>query len=177
MNSSIAVPARALLLLNLAACAYATPAVHIPESLPIAPAHLELEDVIVMDGDRPADAALASEVRGQTAEILERALGARSGGAAQRAKVSVRVDLEWKYDIYDAMREDGIAVVAWLPATLGVAIGRQRVSAEVTVEVGDRTFVGHGTGEKIGSIYASPRRRALATALDQALAESRVEPL
>ena len=157
-----------ILIIDALGCAYATPAVHIPASIPISREALELTEVIVTKDDQPVEAELAREVRAEAAELLEDAVGATQ----KNGRMLVRVDLEWKYDVYDAMQEDGFAFFALLISPLGSAIGRERVSAEVIIEAGGKTFVGRGTGEKIGSIYASPRRRALATALDRALADS-----
>jgi hypothetical protein len=46
------------------------------------------------------------------------------------------------------------------------------LSVDITITRDGRTFVGHGSADKRGSIYAPARKRALAVALDQALASA-----
>lgn len=57
---------------------------------------------------------------------------------------------------------------------LGFTIEEQSASVDVSLDVGGRNDVGHGSARKRGSIYASARRRALAAALDAALADAAV---
>ena len=106
-----------------------------------------------------------------TVQILGKAARARPA-ASGRARVRVRIDLERRSSIYDAMRKDGIAFVALLGAPLGLVIDNEKLSVDLTVESAGRTFTGHGAAEKLGSLYAPARRRALAVALDRALADA-----
>jgi hypothetical protein len=86
--------------------------------------------------------------------------------------VRVRVVLEERRGIDDAIYEDGIAVIAYLPALFGAYTGRERLSVDITLETGGSSFRGSGSAEKLGSLYAPARRRALAVALDNALADA-----
>lgn len=153
-------------------CAYATPAVHLPGAIPaIAPQAIDLVEVTVIDGKNDIGPEVTADVRKQVTEILAKAARAR-GGAGAPARVRVHITLEERGDIYDAMRKDGIAVIGLLYAPFGLVIGREKLSVDVALETGGRAFTGHGTGDKMGSIYAPARRRALAAALDKALADA-----
>jgi hypothetical protein len=88
--------------------------------------------------------------------------------------VNVHVSLDDHRDIEDAMSEDGLAAIALLGAPFGMVMGREEVTVEVTLDTGEATFVGRASASKLGSVYAHARRRALAAALDQALARASV---
>lgn len=61
-----------------------------------------------------------------------------------------------------------------LPLPLGLTYEQAKLSVDVEVEVerNGQTFRGRGAAEKMGGSYAPARRRALAVALDRALASA-----
>jgi hypothetical protein len=125
----------------------------------IAPRALDDAEVTVIDGAHHADQEVAAEVKAR-------------GAAGGSARVHVHVELGDRRDIFDAMREDGIAVIYLMFTPLGLVFERQKLSVNVVVETGGRTFEGRASAEKLGSIYARARRRALADAIDKALADA-----
>ena len=91
----------------------------------------------------------------------------------KRERASSHVTLEERADYLDnALRQDGFAVMGILPLPLGFTYEQAKLSVDVEVERNGQTFRGHGTAEKMGGIYAPARRRALAVALDRALASA-----
>jgi hypothetical protein len=160
----------AYLLLLLSACAYRTPRVDVPSSVPpIAARDLVIDDVVVTDGGQQADPLVAAGVRCEVTRLL---LGAVAERGARRgaAHVRIAVDLQDRRGIEDAMREDGFASIALFGAPFGLVLARERLAVHLTLDAGGRTLVGGGRADKLGSIYAPARRRALASALDAALA-------
>lgn len=154
-------------------CAYQTPAAHLPASVSgIAPGALDVSDVTVVDARRPIDDATVEGVRRETAAILVEAANARIGPAAGGgAVVHAHVTIEQEDNFLDrAMREDGLAAFSVVTLPLGMKYEQARLSVDVEVERNGQTLRGHGTAEKMGGIYAHARRRALAVALDRALA-------
>jgi hypothetical protein len=142
-----------------AGCAYRTPPVHAPDALPI-----EVAEVTA------SDPAAAEELRHDTESILARATKGRAG---EPARVRVHVMLEDEYNWVDAaMRKDGMALFGAWPVLFGMTTARQDVSVDVTVEMRGCTLWGHGSARREGGIYAPARRRALAVALDRALADA-----
>jgi hypothetical protein len=158
-------------------CAYRTPSAHVPAPIaPLDPKTLELTDFTVVEGAHDASPELAAKLRQEAAEIL--AVAAAPGAVSGKpSRVHVHVDVERRRDIFDTMREDGMAAMVLFVLPLGVDMGRARVSVDVTVDTGGRTYKGHGTGDKLGSIYARPLRRALAVALDDALSHASVSTI
>lgn len=149
------------------------PRVDVPAQVPpIAASGLVVDDVAVTEGGAEADPEVAADVRCDVDHLLLRAVAAR-GARRGAARVRVKVALLDHRGIEDAMREDGIASIALLGAPFGLVLARERVAVEVRVETGDRSLVGRGEANKLGSIYAPARRRALASALDAALASAR----
>jgi hypothetical protein len=164
-------------------CAYRTHEAHIPSSIapsPGAPVVLEVERIEVDDPEgssrsrslHGADASTEAAIRAEAIEILKAAEPRNSSGAP--AHVRAHVTLGESGGIDDAIHKDGLAVVGYLYAPFGVVIDRQALRVDVTVESNGRTFAGHGEASLFGSIYAHARRRALALALDRALAASRL---
>jgi len=155
-----------------AGCAYATPTTHIPPAIPaLDPCTLDVTDVTVVDRAHGGDPEVAADVRHDTALILLRA-AKRRGGESGPSRVSVRVELVETRSIMDSVAVDGMAIFALVPAPLGTVTGRERLEVDLTVYVGGRTFVGHGSANKLGSIYAPALKRALAVALDEAFADA-----
>ncbi|CAN5913625.1 hypothetical protein BH11MYX4_BH11MYX4_62170 [soil metagenome] len=164
-----------VLLALVTGCAYRTPAAHLPAALPaVAPGALDVSDVTVVDANGPIDDATVAGVREEAAAILVKAAKERVGPAAGGgAVVHAHVTLEERRNFVEsALRQDGIAAFGLWPVPLGMVIGQQRLTVDVEVERNGRTFRGHGSAEKMGSIYAPARRRALAVALDRALADA-----
>jgi hypothetical protein len=165
-----------VLALATAGCAFRTPTPHLPAEIAGAergPADLVVSEVEVVDRRGHVDAETADAVRAQTRKLLADAARKSPFGDGP-AVVSVSVALGEHVDHADrAMRLDGIAVFPWLlmwPA--GVTYERQKLSVDLTIVRGGRTFVGHGAAAKDGSIYARARKRALAFAIDEALADA-----
>jgi hypothetical protein len=153
---------------RLGVSSYRTPPVEVPGSIPsIAARDLEIAEVVVTDAGREVD-QIAAEVRCQVSSLLIAAVKER--GAARGAASVERVNLESRRSVYDNMREDGFAAMLFLAAPFGVVLARERLSVELRVDTGDRILLGRGSANRLGSIYAPARRRALAAALDEALA-------
>lgn len=169
-------PARAPLLLVALAplvvgCAYRTPATRVPAALSTAvPATVAPIDVSVSDASGALDAPTAAAVREQAARLLAEA--ARSGVPGADARVHVHVELLERRDASDSLRQDGFAIFGLWPVVFGMVCERQKLAVDVEVESGGRTLEGHGTADKLGGIYAPARRRALAVALNEALADA-----
>jgi hypothetical protein len=140
----------------------------------VAPGALDVNDVTVIDAQGPVDDATVAGVRAEAAQILAKAARARPAPAAEGgAVVHAHVTLEQHEHFFEnALRQDGFAIFGMWPVPLGMVVDRQKLSVDVEVERNGRTFRGHGTAEKDGSIYAPARRRALAVALDRALADA-----
>jgi hypothetical protein len=117
--------------------------------------------------DPEADA----DVRVKTAKILaDAARKSRSGDGP--AVVRVKVSLgEYVNDSGRYVAE--MALGFWLlAAPAGLTYDRQALSVDLAVTRGGRTFSGHGEAESRGGLYAPARKRALALALDRALADA-----
>ncbi|MDI1451052.1 hypothetical protein [Polyangium sp. 6x1] len=167
-------PALLLLAVALGAsgCAYRVPPTHIPPSLAFSAADLDVDEIRIVDHDPTRDDTdTPADIWQDTVQILSKAARARPG-ASEGARVRVRIDLEQRSSIYDAMRDDGIAAMGMLFGLFGLVIDNEKLSVDVTVERAGRTFTGHGSAQKLGSFYAPARRRALAVALDRALADA-----
>lgn len=161
-------------------CAYRTPDVHIPVSLPaIDPARIDVEKVTVVDearGAPPVDDAVVRDLRKDTLDVLTKAVSAHGdrdvhSGVAAKAKVDVHLYAHGGLDT--AVKEDGCAAVGYAGAPAGQDIGWEQIGVDITLDVEGQTYRGHGSAEKAGSIYAEARRRALAVALDRALLAAR----
>jgi hypothetical protein len=157
-------------LVLLSACAYRTPAVDVPDTVPpIAARELAIDTVTVTDAGQEVAPEVALDVRCEVSRLILGAVRER-GAQAGRARVDVRVDLESGRSVYDSMREDGLAAITLLGAPFGLVMARQELAVEVTIHAPGSTLIGRGRASRLGSIYAPARRRALAAALDQALA-------
>jgi hypothetical protein len=65
-----------------------------------------------------------------------------------------------------------VAVIG-LAALTGTKMDESTVAIDLTVDAADgRVLAGHGEATKWGSIYVAARRRAIAAALDRALADA-----
>lgn len=159
-------------------CAYQTPAAHIPAAMPaIAPGSLDVTEVTVVDAKHEVDDETVAGVRRETTEILVKAAKERGALAAPgHTTVHAHVTLEERRNFAeDALHQDGIAIFGLWPMAFGMVNAQQRLSVEVEVETNGRTFHGRGSAEKAGSLYSDARRRALAVALDRALADAATE--
>ena len=151
-----------------AGCAFRTATVHVPAPIPAMAAGQLATDVTVT-GAEPVDDAVAGEVRAKTTRMMRKA--ASEHGAPGHVQVSV--DLARRVDYLSFLHRDGMAA-AFLafPLLAGMVLDHETIGVDVTVESGGRTFTGHGEGDKDGSLYASGLKRALAVALDRALADA-----
>ncbi len=161
-------------------CAYATPTVHMPESgPPLSDAELAAAEITVVDPKNGVDRETEGEVRNQTASVLSRARRPE-GTSAGAMRMLVRVELvEHEENIYDAsLRRDGCAAVGMAGVPVGQIVDRERLNVDVTLEDAQAglTYKGSASANEYGSIYAHARRRALARALDRALAAAAIHP-
>jgi hypothetical protein len=160
-----------------AGCAFHTPVPEIPEALAgdhAGPAHVRLAEVSVAGAaaDEDVDEETVEAVRTETAEVLaDAARTSTRGDGPTTMRVRVRLG-EYVDGLERAMHQDGIAAVALVAVPMGITYEKQKVAVDVTVEHGGRTYEGHGDAEKAGGMYSSARRRALAVALDRALADA-----
>ncbi len=155
-------------------CTYATPKVDVPAQVPaFSPCQLELAEVTVKNKDKAVPSEVTHYVHAATRDILAEASRARGGGAGA-AKLRVHVDLEDEVDYMATVgAHDGCAAVPLLVAApAGANIESSKLSVDVDLEAGGRRFQGHGEADKAGSLYVDARRRALAVALDRALADA-----
>jgi hypothetical protein len=83
----------------------------------------------------------------------------------------VRVDLE---DEFYWVKYCSVACV--FPALMGTVGGYTTLAVDVTVETDTGTYIGHGRATKWGGLYAPAFKRALAVALDEALATASARP-
>ncbi len=135
-------------LLVLSGCAYRTPAVNAPTAVALA--------------DVRVDGASPDEVRVELVEVLAPDVNAD-------ASAKVHVVVEQRRDVFDAMRDDGMAAMLLLFAPFGAYTGHARVAVAVDVSRDGITTSTHATESRFGSAYAPAMRRALAAALDRAL--------
>jgi hypothetical protein len=158
-------------------CAYRTPSVNVPAGLhAVAPEGFDLAAVTVVSSK--ADVTLLgthvpADVAKEVGELLAPSARVRASTAGA-AKIRVDVDLGRADDfIEEAGHDDGCgAMGVIIAAPAGATIENDRVAVDVTVEAGGKTLHGHGEAGKDGSVYAHARRRALAVALDRALAQA-----
>ena len=170
MRATILIP---FLLLSAAGCAYRTPETHIPGALGGRAKAVEL--TLVDSEGREIAGEASTQVRADADAILARASRGRFG---PDAVVHARVELGFRYDLMPTVGRCGLscAPVAF-PVLAGMDMEEQALAVDVVVEAGGRTFLGHGEADKGGSLYARARRRALAVALDRALADAARAPL
>lgn len=149
-------------LLALSACAYRTPPVHAPSELP----GFEVTDVTVVDHVGTGDDA---KVKERTLDLLGHA--AKPGAARASVRVSIA---DHEDNIYSrSLSQDGCAVLGMVGVPAGQIIDRESVVVDVSiVEPDGTTHRGWAVAEKYGSLYAPASKRALAAALDKALADA-----
>jgi hypothetical protein len=160
-----------LLLGGLPACVYRTPEAHIPASLP----PLDQADLhVVVETTRLDGVAVApheaSAVQQEVESLLAEALRSRGTTGGQAGGVVVRVTLGPYWSYRDCLAQDGMCALGLVGVPLGLVIESQQVRVDVSVATNERTLRGHGSADRDGSIYSAARKRALAVALDQALA-------
>jgi hypothetical protein len=165
-----------VLAVTMTGCAFRTPTPTVPRAIAgdaPPPAHLQVTSIDVQARGGTVDEATTSAVRAQTAKILADAARKSCTGDGP-ATVHVTVTLgEYVDELASAVYHDGFAYLGWVVgAPAGLTYERQELGVEVTITRGGRTFTGHGQAEKEGSIYARARKRALAVALDRALADA-----
>jgi hypothetical protein len=165
-----------VLALAVAGCSFNTPTPTVPRAIAgdgAPPARLDVSSVDVVATTGTVDAKTAAAVRAQTTKILADA-ARKSGTGDGHARIHVKVSLGDSLDyVARDMRQDGLALMFWaFAAPYGLNFGRQALSIDIAVTRSGRTFAGHGEAQKGGSIYAPARKRALAFALDRALADA-----
>jgi hypothetical protein len=152
-----------------AGCAYRTPPVHFARSIELAPEHLDVSTIAVLrDGSTPPEREV-EEIDRWATEILQTAARERGSRDDAPARVWLRVEVEpqWHPPGMDPLSA-GVVMIA---LALGLAPECREVSVVLELESQGRLAGGRGSGRACGGIYAPARRRALALALDDALAE------
>jgi hypothetical protein len=164
-----------LLVLATTGCAFRTPAASLPPVIAgggPAPARVSVMWVHVASTAGKVDRETDAEVCDRTVQILDDA-AKRSATGDGLAEVRVKVVLGPDQRDIPRLKNDGIGLMPLLPVFLsGVIYERQSVSVALSVRREGHTFMGRGEAWKDGSIYASARDRALAVALDRALADA-----
>ena len=158
-------------------CAFRTPTPDVPSVIggdeQDAPSKVDVARVAVSSRVLTLDTDEIANVREETAKILRDAAAKADSGGAQ---LIVRADVDLgAYRDYasESMRDDGMAVFGWLfmwPA--GTQFEQQALTVTLTIERDGRTFRGLGAADVGGSVYAPARKRALAIAIDRALADA-----
>ncbi len=135
---------------------------------------LELDEVTVNDGTEGVEGEVLDSLRHQTVDFLKHAAKKRGMAGGHAAHIRVRVDvLEHEDDIYvNALQQDGCAFFGMTGVPFGQIISRERLDVGLTLEVDGQSFTGRASVQKYGSLYAPAGRRALASALDQALLDA-----
>jgi hypothetical protein len=147
-------------------CAYRTPAAHFPPSLPqFAVSDRDLRVEVVSDGHARLEARGANGYRPWVIDILSDAKRARA--ASTPARVTVRVT-----PVNEDYWMKACPVVCLFPALAGVSSGYATVAVDVTIETDQRRYFGHGSATRSGGLYAPADKRALAAAIDHALAQA-----
>lgn len=154
----------------LSGCTYRAASVHLPEPMrAVAPDVANVQ--VAVAGGGSTDDPNERDVAATTADIVSRSIAKEASGGAP-AVVHVDVDLgEYRYFFRGVKDGMGIATIM-LAALGGLKLDRRSLAVTVRFESNGKTFVGRGSATKDGSIYASAERRALAVALDQALADA-----
>ncbi len=149
-------------------CSYRTRDVVVPSGLDARA--LRVDDVRVFDQSMGAVAVDEDARADARREAVRAAASAKNAQSLYDAHVGIVVRLVAARGLEDTMRVDGLAAVCWLFAPLGFDIGRADVEVDVTVTDGERARSGHGAATELGSLYAPARRKAIARALERALA-------
>lgn len=152
-------------------CSFRTPVVHVPASLGASALHVE-PDVRVVDATGKLDAQEIDDLRSAVRRAAESASSC-SGAQATLATIMVEVEVVEHHSLRETMREDGLAALTWLAAPFGGPTAREGVLVDITVGAGPDAPHARGAATAYGGIYASARRKAVARALDQALASLR----
>jgi hypothetical protein len=164
--------------LGLAGCAYSTPTPLVPATLPsFGAVDVEASELTIEDPNKDLSPDSARDVRDGLCDLLasaDREAGV-AGGPPARLRATVRIPQHDSGSSGGGGGDAGIVlVVAFVFVTLplGLAIFHEEREVDLTVEASGQRFVGHGTGEAWGSIYASAGRRALSRALQNALLDA-----
>jgi hypothetical protein len=162
-------------LLLIPGCAYRVPVPQEAERVPsVAADDLMAATVTVSDGTQSLASADVLDIAAHTRELLASAVEeAAAGSSSARVTVVIAIDESHSY-AESALSQDGIAIFGLLPALFGMVIEEATISADVTFEKGGLVYHGHETAALEGSLFARARRRALAAALDRALASATV---
>jgi hypothetical protein len=161
----------ALVLLAVSACAYRIPRVEMDSHLPAIGPH-EMETYIdVDDRTKTLDEEDTANVRKKTDELLRSAAAKRQGHehAVVRAHVVIQDEIN---GFEQALHQDGCALVGAPGLLTGVKYTAARVAVDVTIVGEGGTWTARGVAMKEGSVYAPARKRALAAALNEALANA-----
>lgn len=150
------------MLFTSGACSYRTPTVRVPSELPSTTTASELTVSVTERGQAHelSDYDL-NRAMSWTNEIL------RDEGTHPPGRTAVRIDIE---DRVAWMQYCG--PMCLVPVLAGVNAGRVTLSVELDVDAGGRRYRGRGHATRSGSLYANAFKRALAVALDRALADA-----
>jgi hypothetical protein len=160
----------------LQACAYRVPEPVAPATIPaVASADVRGAVVEVSDSSKQLDAKDVLQMKQDAAVLLDGAL--RDGGHEGATRVRIEVDVvEHQNHAENALAQDGFAIFGLWPALFGMVVDEATVTADVTIDHGGQSLRGSGKANRRGSLIAHARKRALAVAIDQALANARPEP-
>jgi hypothetical protein len=139
------------------ACAYRIPDVHVPADFSSA----VVDASVVYANGQDVEPDVQADYRREIQDLLKASGGPRV--ASVHARVVIRS--------YSSVFQFGPIAVLYFPFMFaGAQTHFGTISIDLTVESEGQVFEGHGEASDGGGIYASPRRRVLAIALDQALA-------
>lgn len=162
--------------LTMAGCAYGTPQAELPAAVPqFSAVDVDASEVVVHDDMANIGANEAVEARRDIAEILNRAqrTAAPAKPARFRANVTLGdVDVGW----WGICVGIGVLVAAPVTCSIYYVAGgvtyTRRAHVELSFDAGGRTWTGVGDGEASGGLYVTARRRALAEAIQRAMAQA-----
>jgi hypothetical protein len=159
--------------LGAVACVHQAPPVQIPASVPdFSSVRVDETKVTVVysDGDA-AEPEIAADYQREADSLLSDAAAKRKGAAAT-ADAEVRVVILGGRSVYRA----GAFVLPYVlfAHAFGTATTFGKISVDLTLRSDGHVFRGHGEASEKGSYRVSIRRRALAVALDQALAHGAI---
>lgn len=164
----------------LAGCAYGTPTAQFAASAPkFSNVDAEASEVVLHDDSADLSPDDAATVRKDLVELFEASTRDRPSTAAPsrfRAKVTLRSKTHVTYLAFAGCAAAGLVFLAPLTcavyALAGGIGGARTAHVEIAFETPAGTVTGEGDGYGSSSLYASSRRRALAEALERAMANA-----
>jgi hypothetical protein len=166
--------------LTVSGCAYGTPTPRFSTSVPrFSSVDVEASEVVLHDDGADLAPEEATTARQELADLFEASTRPRPETptpARFRAKVTLDSKKGVIYMAFGGCAVAGLVILA--PATCGLyfvlgGVGSARTAhVEVALETPQGVVVGEGDGYGSGGLYANARRRALAEALERAMANA-----